>query len=163
MAPQSSLMYVCCRSLSWSTTVNSDKNLLPMIHAYKWKAGSHRESNPGHLWLESPPPVLCHWATTAGQPPALIILYIYCTAGTECLSCTPGRQPLYFQREARCSEPIHAYVCVLWSSAVRACETSLFNVSCWRWSLRLAPTMSLHFTIVLCCVYTYNCTQCIQL
>ena len=22
------------------------------------KAGSHRESNPGHLWLE--PPVLCH-------------------------------------------------------------------------------------------------------
>ena len=29
------------------------------------KAGSCRESNPGHLWLE--PPVLCHWATTAGQ------------------------------------------------------------------------------------------------
>ena len=23
--------------------------------------------NPGHPWLE--PPVLCHWATTAGQPP----------------------------------------------------------------------------------------------
>ena len=40
------------------------------------KAGSRRESNPGHLWLE--PPVLCHWATTAGQPPALTILY--CTA-----------------------------------------------------------------------------------
>ena len=49
------------------------------------KAGSRRESNPGHLWLE--PPALCHWATTAGQPPTL---YIYCTGGTECLSRTPG-------------------------------------------------------------------------
>ena len=41
--------------------------------------GSRRESNPGHLWLE--PPVRCHWATTttAGQPPTLTILYIYCT------------------------------------------------------------------------------------
>ena len=30
----------------------------------KWKrsvAGSRRELNPGHIWLE--PPVLCHWAT----------------------------------------------------------------------------------------------------
>ena len=36
------------------------------------KAGSRRESNPGHLWLE--PPVLCHWATTAGQPPTPTIL-----------------------------------------------------------------------------------------
>ena len=44
--------------------------------------------NPGHLWLESP--VLCHWAMTAGQPPTLIILYMYCTGGTECLSRTPG-------------------------------------------------------------------------
>ena len=32
-------------------------------------------------WLE--PPVLCHWATTTGQPPALTILYMYCTGGTE--------------------------------------------------------------------------------
>ena len=48
------------------------------------KASSRRESNPGHPWLE--PPVLCHWATTAGQPPALTILYMYCTGGTECLS-----------------------------------------------------------------------------
>ena len=38
------------------------------------KAGSCRESNPGHLWLELP--VLCHWATTARQPPTLTILYI---------------------------------------------------------------------------------------
>ena len=52
------------------------------------KAGSHWESNPGHLWLE--PPMLCHWATTAGQPPTFTILYIYCTGGIECLSCTPG-------------------------------------------------------------------------
>ena len=29
-----------------------------------------------HLWLE--PPVLRHWATTAGRPPTLTILYIYC-------------------------------------------------------------------------------------
>ena len=41
------------------------------------KAGSRHESNLGHLWLE--PPVLCHWATTARQPPTLIILYLYCT------------------------------------------------------------------------------------
>ena len=47
-----------------------------------------RESNPGHLWLE--PPVLCHWATTAGQPPTLTILYMHCTGGTECLSRTRG-------------------------------------------------------------------------
>ena len=44
-------------------------------------ASSHRELNPGHLWLE--PPVLCHWATTTGQPPTLTILYVYCTGGTE--------------------------------------------------------------------------------
>ena len=31
------------------------------------KAGSCRESSPGDLRLE--PPVLCHWATTTGQPP----------------------------------------------------------------------------------------------
>ena len=54
------------------------------------KAGSRQESNPGHLWLE--PPVRCHWATTAGQPPTLTILYMYCTGETECLSCTPGSQ-----------------------------------------------------------------------
>ena len=38
------------------------------------KAGSHRESNPGHLWLVQP--VLCHWATTTRQPPALTTLFI---------------------------------------------------------------------------------------
>ena len=52
------------------------------------KAGSHKESNPGHLWLESP--VLYYWAMTAGQPPTLTILYMYCTGGTECLTRTPG-------------------------------------------------------------------------
>ena len=52
------------------------------------KAGSRRESNPRHLWLE--PPVLCHWATTVGWPLTFTILYIYCTGGTECLSHTPG-------------------------------------------------------------------------
>ena len=41
------------------------------------KVGSHREPSPKHLWLESP--VLCHWAMTAGRPPTLTILYIYCT------------------------------------------------------------------------------------
>ena len=37
------------------------------------------------------------WATSAlplshdsWQPPTLTILYMYCTGGTECLSCTPG-------------------------------------------------------------------------
>ena len=54
------------------------------------KAGCCRESNPRHLWLE--PPVLCHWATTAGWPPTLTILYVYCADGTECLSCTSGSQ-----------------------------------------------------------------------
>ena len=52
------------------------------------KASSCQESNPGHLWLE--PPVLCYWATTTGQPPALTILYMYCTGGTECLRHIPG-------------------------------------------------------------------------
>ena len=45
------------------------------------KTGSHRESNPGHF---------CHLATTAGQPPAPTILYMYCISGTECLSLTPA-------------------------------------------------------------------------
>ena len=52
----------------------------------KWKAGSCRKSNPGHLWFEAP--VLCHLATTARWPPTLTIVYMYCTGGTECLSCT---------------------------------------------------------------------------
>ena len=34
--------------------------------------------------------VFCHWATTAEWPPPLMILYVYCTGGTECLNCTPG-------------------------------------------------------------------------
>ena len=42
------------------------------------KACSCQESNPGHLWLE--PPVLCHWAKTARQPPPTpTILYMYYT------------------------------------------------------------------------------------
>ena len=52
------------------------------------KAGSRRELNPGHLWLE--PPVFCHLATISGQPPTLTILYMYYTGGTECPSRTPG-------------------------------------------------------------------------
>ena len=41
------------------------------------KADSHWESNTGHRWLE--PPVLYHWATTAGRPLTLTILYVHCT------------------------------------------------------------------------------------
>ena len=41
----------------------------------KWPAVTGSRTRPGHLWLE--PPVLCHWATTAGQPPTLTILYIH--------------------------------------------------------------------------------------
>ena len=81
----------------------------------KWK--SHRESNPGHLWLE--PPVLCHWAMTARQPPTLTtILYVYCTGGTECLSRAPAfftflylrlitSNFIYFQLEARYSQHVN--------------------------------------------------------
>ena len=29
--------------------------------------------------------MLCHWATTTGQPPAPTILYMYCTGATEIL------------------------------------------------------------------------------
>ena len=57
----------------------------------KWKGRQPpgvKPVNPRHLWLESP--VLCHWAMTAGRPPTLTILYMYCTGGTECLSHTPG-------------------------------------------------------------------------
>ena len=50
----------------------------------------------GHLWLE--PPVSCHWATTAGQPPNLTIFCMYCTGGTECLSYTPGSHSAYAVR-----------------------------------------------------------------
>ena len=60
------------------------------VKSEKEKAGSCNESKPGHFWLE--PRVLCHWATPAGQPPTLTILFIYCTGGTECLSRTPGSQ-----------------------------------------------------------------------
>ena len=42
----------------------------------KWKVGSHRVSNPGHLWLELHA-VHCrrHWATTARKLPTLTISY----------------------------------------------------------------------------------------
>ena len=76
------------------------------VKSEKEKAGSCSESKPGHLWLQ--PPLLCHWTTTArqpptltttnphnhqpSQPPTLTILFIYCTGGTKCLSCTPGSQ-----------------------------------------------------------------------
>ena len=55
------------------------------------KAGSRWESNPGHLEL----PVLCHWATVTGQPPAFTIFYMCCTGGTECLSHTPGSHSVF--------------------------------------------------------------------
>ena len=71
------------------------------------KANSHQESNPGHPWLE--PPVLCHSAiskgVTCGRGKSVTCrttgkshrtttsphnpLHMYCTSGTECLSCTP--------------------------------------------------------------------------
>ena len=54
----------------------------------KWKRPAATGSWTQDTWLE--PPVLCHWATATGQPPALTILYMYCTGGTECLSRTPG-------------------------------------------------------------------------
>ena len=52
----------------------------------KWKgpAPAVARSRTQHTWLELP--VLCHWATTAGQPPSLTIIYVYCTGGTECFS-----------------------------------------------------------------------------
>ena len=43
--------------------------------------------------------MLYHWATTAGRPPTLTILYAYCTGGTECLSHTPSWQPLSMCRQ----------------------------------------------------------------
>ena len=45
--------------------------------AVTWGRTQDTSGNPGDLWLE--PPVLCHWATTAGQPPALTILYMFYT------------------------------------------------------------------------------------
>ena len=48
------------------------------------KASSRRESIPGHLWLELP--LFCHWAMTAGQPPTLTILYMYCTGANRILT-----------------------------------------------------------------------------
>ena len=44
--------------------------------------GSHWESNPGHLGCAVGALPLCY--ATTGQPPVLtIILYMYCTGGTE--------------------------------------------------------------------------------
>ena len=54
----------------------------------KWKKPTVTGSRTQDTWLE--PPVFCHWATTARQPPVLTILYMYCTGGTECLGYTPG-------------------------------------------------------------------------
>ena len=57
----------------------------------KWKkAGSHWESNPGHLWLV--PPVLCHWAMATGQPPALTchvqaVSDLFWSTETLCRTC----------------------------------------------------------------------------
>ena len=45
-----------------------------------WK-GWQCQNRTQDTWLE--PPVLCHWATVTKQPPALTILYVYCTGGTE--------------------------------------------------------------------------------
>ena len=42
-------------------------------------------------WLVQP--VLCHWATTTGQPPAPTILYMYCIGGIE-MPLSHTRQPL---------------------------------------------------------------------
>ena len=49
------------------------------------KGGRRQELNPGHLRLE--PPVL---HLTARQSPTPTILNMYCTGGSERLSCTPG-------------------------------------------------------------------------
>jgi len=46
----------------------------------KWLVATE-EPNPGYTWFVQP--VLSHWATTTEQPPALTILYIYCTCATE--------------------------------------------------------------------------------
>ena len=54
----------------------------------KWKRPAVAVSRTQDTCLD--PPVLCHWATTDGQPPTLTILYMYCTDGAECLSRTPG-------------------------------------------------------------------------
>jgi len=41
-------------------------------YAYTGSFSYKLQCKPGHLWLE--PPVLCHWATTAGRPPTPTIL-----------------------------------------------------------------------------------------
>ena len=69
----------CLQSLDWTSGLDWWTDNKIILHFYeihlpvcneaknrgKWKGQSHRELNPGHLWLE--PPVLCHWVTTAGQ------------------------------------------------------------------------------------------------
>ena len=57
------------------------------------KAGSVTRSWTQNTWL-----VLCHWATTAGQPPALTVLSMYCTGGTE-MPQSHTRQPLSMCRQ----------------------------------------------------------------
>ena len=57
----------------------------------KWKGQQSAKNWTQDTWLTQP--VLCHWATTTGQPPVLTILYLYCTGGTE-MPQSQTRQPL---------------------------------------------------------------------
>ena len=55
------------------------------------------ESNPGHLWIE--PPVLCHWAMTAGQPPTLCSRLLG--------NYTRDSPPLHLPKNERCTLYVH--------------------------------------------------------
>ena len=77
-----------------------------ILDVLRWNRGKYKgQKSPGIeprtpclMW-----PVFCHWATTTGQPPALyicdiwiaqvVILYVYCTGGTDMLSHTPQYVP----------------------------------------------------------------------
>ena len=61
-------------------------------------------------------------SATDHQPPSLTILYVYCTGGTECLSCAPGSMWTF-----RCNPSIESLV---WAWG-RVYHSLQHLVSCW--------------------------------
>ena len=61
-----------------------------MIFAWWMYVQCYEANKPtvSNFWESNP--VFCHWATTTKQPPALTILYMYCTSGAECLTYWVG-------------------------------------------------------------------------
>ena len=87
------------------------------------KVGSHRELNPGYLWIEQPVPAI------EPRLPDNHQLSIYCTGSTEWLSRTPGSHSVCACRHSMCSQnsittcAVHIEYCEGWWLA--SCRSSM--------------------------------------